>query len=275
MKVIVSLIFVIISFIGHAQTNKETFSNKGSFFLYWGWNRSFYSNSDISFKGSDYDFTIANATASDRPTPFSVDTYLNPANMTIPQTNYRIGYFFRENYTISIGVDHMKYVLDQNQTVAVNGEIDDVYTPHNGVFRDELKEITGDFLQLEHTDGLNYVNVELSRFDDISSVFSLHSENFKINVTEGFGVGFLLPKTNSTLLGKERYDAYNLAGFGLSARVGLDLTFFKYFFVMSELKSGYIHMGNIRTTQSKIDSARQSFWYLEPTIVFGGRFKIF
>lgn len=275
MKKTVCLFFVLSSIIGFSQEKKEKQSNKGKVFLYWGWNRGFYSNSDINFKGSDYDFTLNNATASDKPTPFSVNKYLNPANMTIPQTNYRIGYFFKENYSISIGVDHMKYVFDRNQLASVTGEIAGGYV-HDGIYNGELVEISDeDFLQFEHTDGLNYVSVELSRFDDISSFFHLHSENFQINATEGLGLGFLLPRTNATLLDKERYDEFHLSGFGVSARVGLDFTFFKYFFMMPEFKAGYINMGDIRTTQSTSDSASQSFWYIEPTIVFGGRFKLF
>mgnify|MGYP000002889404 CR=1 FL=1 len=258
-----------------SQKKNDLISNKGKVFLYWGWNRGFYSDSDITFKGNDYDFTLNKATASDKPTPFSFDKYLNPANMTIPQTNYRIGYFFKENYTISLGVDHMKYVLDQGQQASITGEIDPVYAPHDGVYNGELKEITDDFIQFEHTDGLNYICIEVNRFDNISPFLGIHSKNFQINVTEGLGAGALLPRTNATLLGNERHDEFHLAGFGVSAQVGLDFTFFKYFFIMSELKGGYINMGDIRTTQSKSDTASQSFWYVEPTFVFGGRFRLF
>ena len=122
---------------------------------------------------------------------------------------------------------------------------------------------------------LNYVCVEVSRFDDISSVFGLYAENFQINVTEGLGLGFLFPKTNSTLLGKERYDDFHVSGYGISGRVGLDFTIYKYFFLMTELKGGFIDMGDIRTTQSSSDSASQNFWYVQPTIVFGGKFRLF
>jgi hypothetical protein len=31
--------------------------------------------------------------------------------MTIPQTNFRMGYFISDHYSLAIGVDHMKYVL--------------------------------------------------------------------------------------------------------------------------------------------------------------------
>lgn len=266
------MVCIAISSVGFAQDRDfKKIENKGKFFLYWGWNRGFYSDSDISFKGDDYDFRLAKVKSKDKPSPFSFDKYLNPANMTIPQTNYRIGYFFKENYTISLGVDHMKYVMIQDQTVEIDGSID----PSYGFPFDDTIVLSEDFLQFEHTDGLNYVCVEVSRFDDISHVFGLYAENFQINLTEGLGVGFLFPKTNSTLLGKERYDDFHVSGYGVSGRVGLDFTIYKYFFLMSELKGGFIDMGDIRTTQSTADSASQNFWYVQPTFVFGAKFRLF
>ena len=245
--------------------------NKGKFFLYWGWNRGYYSDSDITFKGADYDFTLKDVKAADKPTPFTFKDYFHPGHLSTPQTNYRIGYFFKENYTISLGVDHMKYVVAQNQNVPFEGRIDEAY----GMDLGSSVDLTAEFLKFEHTDGLNLISLEISRFDAIGAFFGLDKENFQIHATEGIGLGVMLPRTNSTLLSKERYDAFHLSGFGLSARVGIDLTFYKYFFVMTELKTGYIYMPDIRTTQSASDSARQSFGYLQPTLVIGGRFSIF
>jgi hypothetical protein len=62
----------------------------------------------------------------------------------------------------------------------------------------------------EHTDGLNYINTEFSRHDDISSLFKIqNTDKIQINLTEGVGV--LYPKTNATLLGKERYDDFHVS----------------------------------------------------------------
>jgi hypothetical protein len=38
------------------------------------------------------------------------------------------------------------------------------------------------------------------------------------------------------LLGKERHDDFNVAGYGVSAKIGLNFTFFKHFFIQTELK---------------------------------------
>jgi hypothetical protein len=59
-------------------------------------------------------------------------------------------------------------------------------------------------------------------------------------------------------LGKERYDDYHVSGFGTSLKAGLNVTFFKHFYIQGELK-GYINMQDIRTTQSTDDSASQDF----------------
>jgi hypothetical protein len=84
----------------------------------------------------------------------------------------------------------------------------------------------------------------------------------------------LYPKTNAKVLGKERHDDYHISGFGVSAEAGINLTVFKHFFVLGELKSGYINMNDIRTTYQGADRASQHFRYFQRMISFGGIFKI-
>ena len=67
--------------------------NKGKFFIFWGGNRESFSRSDIRFQGENYDFTLHDVAAHDKPKGWNID-YVNPGRMTIPQTNLRIGYFF-------------------------------------------------------------------------------------------------------------------------------------------------------------------------------------
>jgi hypothetical protein len=253
--------------------DKYTAHNKGKFYIFWGGNRESYTKSDIHFKGADYDFTIYNIEAHDKPKGFHID-YFNPARMTIPQTNMRIGYFISDHYNISIGFDHMKYVMYNDRRVDYSG-----YYPNAGSYNENPVNgqltLDEDFLLFEHTDGLNYVNTEIARVDDISSMFKIrNTDKFQINLTEGIGGGFLYPKTNTTLLGKERHDDFNVAGFGLAAKVGLNFTFFKYFFIQTELKGGYIEMNNIRTTNDSTDSAEQNFWFLQRILTIGGIFRI-
>ncbi|WP_396151572.1 hypothetical protein [Flavobacterium sp.] len=252
---------------------KYTAHNKGKFYIFWGGNREDYSKSDIRFKGKDYDFTLYDVDANDKPKGFHID-YFNPVRMTIPQTNLRIGYFITDKYNISVGFDHMKYVMHQDIAVDYTG-----FYPNQGSFGETLPNgqilLTEDFLTFEHTDGLNYVNTEISRVDDISKWFGIkNTDLFQINMTEGAGGGFLYPKTNTKLLGKERYDEFHVSGYGFSAKAGLNITFLKYFFIQGELKGGYINMKDIRTTQDKADRAEQDFWFFQRILVIGGIFRI-
>ena len=253
--------------------DKYTAHNKGKFFISWGGNRGSYTKSNVNFKGENYNFTIDNVVAHDKPKGWHVD-YLNPVKMTIPQTNFRMGYFINDHYSIAIGVDHMKYVMTQNQTASITGTIA-ANTAFDGEYNNTPVVLTADFLMYEHTDGLNYVNTEFSRHDDISSLFKIrNTDKIQINVTEGLGVGLLYPKTNATLLGKERYDDFHVSGYGTSLKAGLNITFFKHFYLQGELKGGYINMQDIRTTQSTEDSASQDFFFFQRIITVGGIFKI-
>ena len=254
-------------------SEKYTAHNKGKVYIYWGGNRESYTNSDIHFKGNNYDFTLYDVAAVDKPKGWHID-YINPSRMTIPQTNFRLGYFINDHYNISIGLDHMKYVMVQNQSVRITGNYDLSYNLtviNNGVV--DLSDES--FLTFEHTDGLNYINSEISRVDDISKIFKIRdTDKFQISLTEGAGGGILYPKTNVMLMEQERHDDFNVAGYGVSAKAGLNLTFFKYFFIQAELKGGYINMPNIKTTFDNSDSASQHFMFFQRVIAFGGIFKI-
>lgn len=270
--------FSSILFAQSIKTAKYSTSNKGKFFFSWGGNRESFSKSDINFKGENYNFTIKNAVARDKPKGWHID-YINPSRMTIPQTNAKIGYFISNKYSISLGVDHMKYVLQNNINQVVDGVINLPNTAagslYNGVYNNKNVFLLKDFVKFEHTDGLNYIYTEFSRLDDISTLFNLkNTDKFQINITEGLSGGILLPRTNSTLLEKERYDQFHLSGYGMSLRAGINLTLYKHFFIQLDLKGGYINMNDIRTTNNTSDSASQHFTFLQRIVAFGGIFKI-
>jgi hypothetical protein len=284
-KVLFICVFIGLSTQGYAQdiitepiTTEFDFKtkNKGKFYFYWGWNKSQYNYSDITFKGDDYDFTLSNVGAKDRQTQWDSDVYMNPTTMTIPQTVGRIGYYFHDHWNISIGVDHMKYVMVSQQFATIDGYIDlqDPVSEFNGVYDNAPIYIDEDFLEFEHTDGLNYVNMEISRVDNLGDYLKWNSKKIQLNILESFGIGVLYPKTNTTLLSKERYDEYHFSGFGLSLKGGINLTLFDHFFVQAELKTGYLNMPNIRTTPSTADSASQEFFFFQRNISFGYVFQL-
>jgi hypothetical protein len=248
---------------------KSTTGQKGTFYFYWGWNRGAYSKSDIQFTGASYDFTLSDVKASDRQSAFDPKVYFGLTKFTIPQYNFRMGYYINEHYQVSLGADHMKYVMVTNQLSTIDGSIANSGTSYDGTYDQQSFVIKPNFLLFEHTDGLNYLNSEFRRSDVL-----INKKYFQVSVNEGLGIGVLLPKTNTTLLNNPRYDEFHLSGVGFGGVAALHLTFFKYLIVQSELKGGFISMPDIRTTMNEEDRASQHFWWTQFNVVFGLQFPI-
>ena len=236
--------------------NQSKFS-KGTMFVYWGWNRAGFSKSDIRFKGNGYDFTLQNVTAKDRPSELSM-AYIDPTRLSIPQFNFRLAYFIKDNLAVVIAQDHMKYVMDQNQTVNIDGHISD--PTYAGMIQNGQVNLSDEqFLTFEHTDGLNYINLGLEKYKNV-----LSKKDFNMFWAYGGGIGALMPKSNVKLFGNERSDRYHLAGFGLDARTSINAVFWNHWMARVEGKFGYINMPDIKTTlNNKPDKASQDFVFYQ------------
>lgn len=239
-------------------------SRQGDFYFYWGWNRSAYTDSDLQLTGKDYNFSLGNVKAKDRQTPFSWNDYFGVRKLSIPQYNMRIGYFFDDHCEVSFGVDHMKYVVIEDQNVIINGEIGAANPEFQAQYVNDEIQLNDDFLLFEHTDGLNYLNLAFRRQDEL-----LRYKKFGLGVCEGIEFGGLYPKTNAKLMGNTRHDEFNWAGYGISIVGGLTLKIYRYFFIQSEAKLGFIDLPNIRTTNNPSDRARQNFYFVQGNILFG------
>ena len=267
MKKFFELVFVF--FVGTTMLfgqNQDTVDNsgynqsklsKGTMFVYWGWNRAGFSKSDIRFKGNGYDFTLQNVTAKDRPSELSM-AYIDPTRLSIPQFNFRLAYFINDNLALVIAQDHMKYVMDQNQTVNFDGHITDP-TYAGMVQNGQVNLLDEQFLTFEHTDGLNYINLGLEKYKNV-----LSKKDFNMFWAYGGGIGALMPKSNVKLFGNERSDRYHLAGFGLDARTSINAVFWNHWMARVEGKFGYINMPDIKTTlNNKPDKASQDFVFYQ------------
>ena len=270
------LIFFVGSFVFGQNSNdenteigsKKPFGKKGTMFVFWGWNRAAFSKSDIHFKGNGYDFVLHNVVAHDRPSDLSWD-YINPKEVSIPQFNFRYGYFIKDNLAIVIAQDHMKYVMDQNQTVDITGNISDpVYA--NMIQNGKINLADEKFLTFEHTDGLNYVNAGVEKYKNISS-----KEKVEILWAYGGGLGVMFPKSNVKLFGNERSDRFHVAGFGADVRTNINFIFWKRLMARVEAKFGYINMPDVKTTlNNKPDKASHDFVFGQINFGVGYVFNI-
>ena len=230
--------------------------------IYWGWNRSNYSNSDIHFWGADHDFTLSNVGATDLPAEVGggglFGTYLNPKEMTIPQTNLRIAYQLNADTAIALNLDHMKYVMTADQVVAISGQI-------NGVAQGPTVALATNYLNFEHTDGLNIISLEYEKQRNVD----WFGPRFPAKVFGLAGVGIVLPKSN--MLGRARNDEFHRAGYSAGVGAGLEVDIYKDFFFRTAYKFGYVTLPDVLTS-SQGDKASHNFTYNEWLIAFGYRF---
>jgi len=107
------LIFI---FPATAQAQTETKERKGEFYFSWGYNKEWYTHSNIHINQPSLqnNYTFQGVKAHDHP---GWDEGLFTKALTIPQYNYRLGYFFdrKNGWAVEINFDHTKYIFaDQN-----------------------------------------------------------------------------------------------------------------------------------------------------------------
>lgn len=266
----IATFLILAAFFNHATSQDiilESKSKKGDFYIDYGWNVSAYTGSDIHFKGADYDFILKDVSATDRPSKYRANLYFNPKTFSVPQYNFRIGYFISDHLSISLGVDHMKYVVTNGQSVQITGSTHFLNSPSINQYDNEPITLSEDFIQFEHTDGLNYISSDVRYSQEL-----LEWKFISLHGAFGLGTGFLLPKTNAKILGRARHDDFNVAGYGLNSLLAFDIRFFQMIYLKTEIKGGFIHMPNIRTTSESIDQADQAFGFAEWTFMFGIQF---
>jgi len=256
--------------------NERLESNKNKFFVHWGYNISAYAPSDIHFTGPGYDFTLHNVKAKDRPTKFGI-RYADPSRISIPQFNFHFGYFISDKYSLSVGWDHMKYVVDIPQLVKISGYIDsEISNPgiptgdRAGVYDGDIIQLDGDMLTFEHTDGYNFAALGLERYDDI--IVNTQGKQV-LTLQSGVEAGLIVPRSDVRLFGVGDNHYWNISGYGGAAKVGIQYHIYKGWYVQSSFKTGYTELLKIPTTGRKgIDKAQQGIWFFENFWVVGFRF---
>ena len=256
--------------------NARTESNKGKFFIFWGYNFSSYAKSDIHFTGPNYDFTLHDVKAADRPTKLGW-VYVDPGRITIPQFNFHFGYYIKDNYSISLGWDHMKYVMTVPQQLRISGYIgDEISDPgiptgdRAGQYDNDLITVDSAMLTFEHTDGYNFASVGFERYDDIL----VNRKGKQVLTAEsGVDVGLLIPRSDVHLFKEGGNHFWNIAGYGASAKVGVHYRFWKGLYLQGNFKTGWTDLYNIRTTGRRgVDKATQQIWFFENYWALGVRF---
>lgn len=247
-----------------AQTKKKKEPFFKSMYFQWGYNTEWYTKSNIHFKMSNgNNFTLHKAKAHDSPDLDAIPK--KPLEISIPQYNYRIGFYLNKAKTkaLEINFDHIKYIVTDGQLVKVTGIIDGVQVNGDSILNPRT------FLHLEHTDGGNLLHIN-------------YVENKTLALTKGtnrklltwvwkVGAGINIPRTDFTWKGESLNNMFHIAGYNISGETGLRIYPFKKVFIETTCKSGFVHYVNAlaNTETLKGNRVTHSFVYLELIATLG------
>jgi len=249
-----SFILSAFSFAAQAQSD-DYVGKKGQAYFSWGYNKEWYTHSNIHVKqeslGNDY--TFRNIWGKDKP-GWDTKSIFKQA-LSIPQYNYRLGYWFADNWAVEINFDHTKYQVEQQQLLHVTGTMNhqavDTYMINRGNIRWQLNNGANFFLfNLVHRKQIPY----------------LKFKNFNASLLLKGGVGFMTPHVENTIFGKNNDPGFQFGGLDAGVEADLRLTFFKYVYLEYCNKLLYANYWGLDVYEGQ---ARQSFGCYEMIVNLG------
>jgi hypothetical protein len=254
MKTIYSFIVLLLT-IGQtafAQTTTIPIKKKGTIYFSWGYNREYYSKSDIRFQSNgfeNFDFVYEDATAHEKPGfNHGLEEFLN-TDLSIPQYNFHIGYLFnnKRNLGIELSWDHLKYIVDDNVTRHLKGQI-------RGVPIDKDTFITYDFIHLQHTNGNNYLMLNLVKQRQLYK-----KKYMNVQAIAKVGAGPLVSYSISKVLGSFNDDGFHIQGFVIGVNGGIRVNMFKYLFIQPAVQYGFADYTNTRIMSDRSGKVTHMF----------------
>ncbi|GAB3951919.1 membrane protein [Spirosoma harenae] len=235
---------------------------RGSLYFTWGYNREWYTRSTIHFRNTttdNYDFTFFKAQAHDRP---DLTDFYKLDNLTVPQYDMNLGYFFNDKHDLGIELswDHLKYIVTDNQVIHVQGQI-----RGHQINKDTL--VTPDFVHLQHTNGNNYLMLNLVKRKKL-----WQTKYLQLSAIGKVGGGILFSYTISTILGDVQEGPFHYHGVVAGMSGGLKLDFFKYFFLQTDLQGAWADYTNTRLGTDQQGLATHHFYSLQYKYQFGFNF---
>jgi hypothetical protein len=261
-------LFILLFFLGPAGAPKifckeaEKISRTGKFYFSWGYNKDWFSRSDLHFKSTgneDYDFTVYRVKAHDKP---NFNRAINK-DISIPQFIYRLGYSFasRPDCGIEIGFDHAKYIMTQGQVAHVKGKLHENYVDKDTVLSER-------FVRFEHTNGANFL---MASFVKRMHLYSSPSGSNRFYTMLKPGAGIVIPQSEVSLFGKYQNNKYHIAGYVTGVDVSLRYGFRDHLFAESGFKGVFANYLDVLSVDDA--KANHHFFCLEWLISIGYGFS--
>jgi len=233
LSVTFTCIFIVLHSFG--QTNKS----KHRFYFSWGYNKEWYTTNNIRISqpslGNDYMFVKAKGI--DKP---GWTTGLFNKDLTIPQYNYRLGYCINDKWSVELNFDHTKYQIP-DQTLHIKGT-------YQGRTVDSTFARTIDNLTYQLNNGANFFLFNAVRRINISGN---DSSKVRIKLLLKGGIGFVYPHVENHIMGQENNSGFQFGGFDAGTEAGLQVTFYKRFYLEYTNKVVYARYRNLNIYEGR------------------------
>jgi hypothetical protein len=246
----------------HSAWSQKKIVRHGSFYLSWGYNTEWYTHSNIHVAQPDQNsnYQFMNVVATDHR---GWDDHLLQKQLTIPQYNYRLGYFFNEkqDWGFEINFDHTKYVVTPGQSVRVKGTI-------KGRSVDTVVVTTPDVLIWYLNNGANFLQFNLVKK---IKIIDKSNSNVQFDCLLKAGIGPVIPHVQNTIFGVENDPHFQFGGYNIDADVSFRGTFLKHVFLEFQSKAVYGQYFGLRLGDGMGD---QHFGCFEIALVLGATFHL-
>ncbi|MDB0011317.1 hypothetical protein N9E20_00760, partial [Crocinitomicaceae bacterium] len=169
----------------------------GTIFCSWGFNRSFYTDSKVHFEGKGHSFDLTNVRAEDNQSHRFSGNFYNPLDWTKTQYNFKLGYYFKNKWSMTIALDHMKYQIIDNSGATLDGDVtfttdeyisfNDNLSFYHGNWYSKSVIIDKDYFNYNTNGGMNYLHLEWAK---TAEIYNYNTKRpFVISSVTGFGTG--------------------------------------------------------------------------------------
>lgn len=237
--------------------HKRTY-RKGEFYISWGYNKEWYTRSDLHIKQPELgnDYTFNNLKGHDRP---GWNNQLFKKAISIPQYNYRLGYFFNpeKGWGVEINFDHTKFIFKDGQDVSLTGKLNGRQVDTTIHFSDE----SGFHYYLNN--GANFLLFNLVKRCEL---YTSRDEKIKIDFLGKAGIGPVIPHVDNSFFGNSNKPDFQFGGWNVGVEAGIKASFYNYVFLEYTNKLDYARYSNLKVYKGK---AKQAFGTYEMILSLG------
>lgn len=244
---------------GSVSAQKSTRSPKhGSVYFSWGYNTAWYTKSTVGIKqpslGNDFEMVKVNGHDNK-----GWNYRLLKQELTIPQYNYRLGYYFnsKQDLAIEINFDHVKYIIEDNQQIRLTGKMNNLPIDQDITFSRQ----NGFYYYLNN--GANFLLFNLVKRKNL---YSTIDRKLYVDFTGKAGIGPVIPHVENSLFGKKNDKGFQIGGWNAGIETALRVTFMRYAYLEFAQKVDYARYSNLKVYEGR---ARQSFGTYELVLSLG------